>query len=52
MLMEAEMENNERGGILSQMMGYGGMGGDFDDPRKRQARYVLTLVHWFLHLTS
>lgn len=41
MLMEAEMENNERGGILGQMMSYGGMGGDFDDPRKRQARYAL-----------
>jgi COP9 signalosome complex subunit 7 len=41
MLMEAEMENNERGGSLLGMMGMGGMGGygmgDFggDDPRKR-----------------
>jgi COP9 signalosome complex subunit 7 len=44
MLMEAEMENNERGGgLLGAMMGmggmgmggYGGMGGDYDDPRKR-----------------
>jgi len=40
MLMEAEMENNERGGSLLGMMGMAGMGygmGDFggDDPRKR-----------------
>jgi len=38
MLMEAEMENQERGGgggLLGQMMGYGMMGGDFEDPRKR-----------------
>jgi hypothetical protein len=36
MLMEAEMESNERGGgLLGQMMGFGMMGGDFEDPRKR-----------------
>jgi len=33
MLMEAEMESNERGGLLGQMLGYGM--GDYDDPRKR-----------------
>jgi hypothetical protein len=54
MLMEAEMESNERGGgILNQMMGYGMMGGDFDDPRKRGHQgYLLSSYRVFIYLLS